>query len=334
MASLKEIEDKYHEFLPPKNEIVNKENFKLFFKAMYERQESWYNRFVLCTPQPWTKDKIISQYSFTNVYRELDRCSQYLIHNYLTNSELSLTDKIFAIFVYRIFNKPETFKDMQIPRFREYDEDAWLAYLKTKVDNQEDVLNQQAYKINTYFDGGVPRYIAYTKKILTPLHNKVEDIYWLLTNDVTKNDEVVAADIIKQLTSINYLGNFLAHEYFIDMCYLAKYNKIRINVNENSYTNVGPGCCFGIRLIFPSFTAKEQKQAIYWLRDMAEEELSMFTGCFKYTKWSKKEKEYVPSEFNITLHQIEMFLCELSKYWKVLNGVGKQRQKFVPKTKK
>lgn len=70
---------------------------------------------------------------------------------------------------------------------------------------------------------------------------------------------------------------------------------------------------------------------------------------FPYLGWDYKDKEYFIYNRNkyskckkdsnammyegITLHQIEMWLCEFQKYWKMIIGEGKQRSKFVPKTK-
>ena len=108
--------------------------------------------------------------------------------------------------------------------------------------------------------------------------------------------------------------------------------------DQNDYTNVGPGASIGIRLIYPSLkTLKDQKQAIYWLRDDAEKELSKIAKSkgvpMYYLEWDKEKREYYFNDkCNITLHQIEMWLCEFQKYWKMTIKTGKQRSKFNPKT--
>ena len=108
---------------------------------------------------------------------------------------------------------------------------------------------------------------------------------------------------------------------------------------QDDYTNVGPGASIGIRLIYPSLkTVREQKPAIYWLRDEAEYWLNKI-GKEKgepmpFLEWDKEKGQYyISKECNITLHQIEMWLCEFQKYWKMIIGLGKQRSKFVPKSK-
>ena len=55
---------------------------------------------------------------------------------------------------------------------------------------------------------------------------------------------------------------------------------------------------------------------------------------FPYLYWDKEKQQYYTNDkCNITLHQIEMWLCEFQKYWKMIIGQGKQRSKFKPRTK-
>lgn len=57
-------------------------------------------------PWPWTDDPILRDYRFPNVYRELDRGTQYLIHELLP--QLQPKDVLFNLVAYRHFNKIET----------------------------------------------------------------------------------------------------------------------------------------------------------------------------------------------------------------------------------
>ncbi|PIN93379.1 hypothetical protein COU54_03200 [Candidatus Pacearchaeota archaeon CG10_big_fil_rev_8_21_14_0_10_31_24] len=50
-----------------------------FFKFIYKRQLIWYKRFVLHQKPPWIFDTILQKYKIINMYRELDKCTIYLI---------------------------------------------------------------------------------------------------------------------------------------------------------------------------------------------------------------------------------------------------------------
>ena len=104
--------------------------------------------------------------------------------------------------------------------------------------------------------------------------------------------------------------------------------------DQDDFTNVGPGASIGIRLIFPSLKKGEQEKGIYILRDMAKGYLEK-NGNFKYIDWDFETNNYKivkPKEGKITLHQIEMWLCEFQKYGKMKIGEGKQRSVFSPQT--
>ena len=147
-------------------------------------------------------------------------------------------------------------------------------------------------------------------------------------------------EIIEYLKTFPAVADFIAHEFYQDFTYIPRYtNRKFMKFDQNDFTNVGPGASIGIRLIYPSIdNIADQKQAIYWLRDEAEKELEKVAKekgePMYYLEWNKEKREYeLTDKCNITLHQIEMWLCEFQKYWKMTIKTGKQRSKFEPTTK-
>lgn len=346
--------------LPDESLECYEPNLKLFFETMYERQKIWVRRFIEKKPRPWSDNPILANHKFTNVYRELDRSSQFLIHKIMIPMDeegCSDLNMLWKMMVYRTFNNPETFsfepsalnKDLfgeveqyipssrwrhGIPDFDEYDEDEWARFIDGVRANGKNPFTN-AYLINSSFAPQDKRDYAYTHKMLPILHSKMEEIY-----EVIKTCEE-ADDIIDELNTLPSVHNFISHEYYQDLTYLKRYTKRDfMRFDQNDYTNVGPGASIGIRLIFPNLqTIKDQKQAIYHLQNIAKKELakiSEYRGerSFPFLYWNRVKKEYYTMHVcNITLHQIEMWLCEFQKYWKMMIGEGKQRSKFVPKTK-
>jgi hypothetical protein len=324
------FEDKsWYQQLPPETSPVCEENLEEFFSTMWERQQIWYNRFILKAPAPWTTDPILRDYKFTNVYRELDNSSQYLINNAFLH-EKDEQQVLFSILVHRIYNKAETFERLGgYPNYYTF----YLPEFCTQLFNLEQsgfrTLNQEAYKINTYIWGGEPRWLAYAEHIIGEYHKNFTELYH--TIKTTSNPDLV----IRKLRSVKGVGMFLAHEYYQDICDARTYfNPKFAKVDKNMWTNVGPGASLGIRLIFPILKDDEQEQAIYLLRDLSEEYLAKKPG-FKYYHWDATNRKHTvnPQKPNITLHNIEMWLCEYAKYWKMKLGVGKQRSTFKAKTK-
>lgn len=370
--------------LPDESLEVYEPHLRLFFETMYERQMIWKRRFIDRKERPWTSNKIFQESKFTNVYRELDRNSQWQIKNILLDKSLSLKNLIWKMMVFRFFNNPETFefepkgKTLQmdmfgapiksglkqaqgkddlisakkwrngIPDWEEYDEDEFSRFIAGIRSSGQNPYTT-AYLINSQATPGQPRDYCYTRVVIPHLHKHMNELIAKVV--IAKKPE----DIIEYLKTFPAVADFIAHEFYQDFTYIGRYTKKKfMKFDQNDFTNVGPGASIGIRLIYPSLrTVREQKQAIYWLRDCSYsmlEDIGKENGePFPYLGWDYKDKEYFIYNRNkyskckkdsnammyegITLHQIEMWLCEFQKYWKMIIGEGKQRSKFVPKTK-
>ena len=306
----------FYKLLPSDDIDVVEEHLDEFFTTMFERQSIWYKKTILENDRPWTVDPFFAEYKFTNVYRELDRSSQYLIQNIL-KSETDIYELVFQTMVYRYFNKPDCFKDghIEMPSYADFNPEKLYQQV---LDCREKYYNpwHTAYMSNLVwakkepFSRGLLKDLAYCMRLFPIFHENTENIVKML------KDKVTPEKLMKKLEKLPSISGFMSHELFLDFSYFSKYTPHKIHFDENSYTNVGPGASLGIKLIFPSLSPKEQKEAIYTLRDIAEAKLAEI-GDFKLI-----------FPYPITLHTIEMWCCEFSKYKKMQWGVGKQRSKY------
>jgi hypothetical protein len=311
----------------PSNELdICEENLDLFFETMFERQEIWYKRNILGKERPWTKNKLFAEYKFTNVYRELDRNSQYQIKN-IFKKETNRKELIWKVMFFRFFNNPEFFDFMKkIPSYSDFDSDELKnTMVQFRAIGGNPFTN--AYLTNSQACPGCTRDDCFAFKVIPTLHELVPKLSLLLIKAKTPEE------IIKLLLTLPSVSNFMAHEFYQDFTYADRYSEIKLmKFDQNDFTNIGPGAEAGIRLIFPNRKSKADKiQAIYDLRDLSQQYLEKF-GDFKYLGY-KDEKYFVDKNGELTLHQIEMYLCEFQKYWKMIIGEGKQRSRFIPKTK-
>lgn len=324
--------------LPDQKLTVYEPYFTEFFDVMLERMLIWKRRFIDEKERPWTKNPILNKFKFTNVYRMLDRSSQWQIQHIILDEQLTGINLIWKMMVYRMFNNPETFEEglkhwnNGIPDYKKYDVDEWYKFIQgIKCRGINPFTN--AYLTNSAAYPGLTRVECYTKKILPILHERIPGLYKLM--QTAKKPE----EIIEYLTAMPSCAKFMAHEYYQDFTYMAIFrNDNFFPFDQNDFTNVGPGASLGIRLIFPKLVGNNQKVGIYWLRELAEEELEkarvrLGVKSVPYVMWNKNKGEFeITDKCNITLHQIEMWLCEYQKYWKMCIGEGKQRSEFQPKT--
>ena len=154
----------WYDKLPDESLSLFEPHLRLFFETMYERQLIWKRRFIDKKERPWTNNKIFQESKFTNVYRELDRTSQWQIKHILLDDKLSLKNLIWKMMVFRFFNNPETFvKGMQemgwrngIPDWKDYDEDDFASFIEeVRKSGQNPYTN--AYLINSMSAPGKSR---------------------------------------------------------------------------------------------------------------------------------------------------------------------------------
>ncbi len=97
------------------NPKLKEDIVKLHHLYLTERHNIYKKKEIEKLPKPWTNDPVLDKYRFTNVRRELDRESKWLIENISKNNNLSLKEKILWSILFRTYNKSETFRKLGFP---------------------------------------------------------------------------------------------------------------------------------------------------------------------------------------------------------------------------
>lgn len=85
------------------------EMMAILFKFVCERHAIQQRRLAGLSP-PWTRDEWLQNYPFTNVFRVLDRNSQYILLRVIGESPDNIQDAVFRVLLFRMFNKIETWE--------------------------------------------------------------------------------------------------------------------------------------------------------------------------------------------------------------------------------
>lgn len=296
------------------------ENFQYYLNFMVERMEIFWKRYFH-VPYPLTDDPIFREFKFTNVYRALDRVSQYLIRNVIYNGkEYSKEDMFFRILLFKHFNKIETWECLE----------AELGDITLKVDFDSivEVLNKiilkepvygNAYVINCCFFQ-MPKY-SYIRG--WSKHRAHLDIF---KKEIFENgfiNKLLAAqsplELYNLLHSLDIYGDFTAQQYVFDFMYSPLFD-----FSENDFIVAGPGAKKGIEWTF-DFEGKTNRKGridyvavIKWVHENLEELLA---------EWQKNHpgKEFIPLPGRMpTLIDLQNCFCETSKYSK---GIGNRFSK-------
>ncbi len=315
------------ELYPPDTMEVDKGNLSGFFKFMHSRHRVWRNRFIKKLPrEQWANhNKILAQYKYTNIYRQLDRgtlwCLEFIVKPYrkalkaLPPADIGpkakakhrevLKNLIFQLVMYRLCNRIETFEKTGLPTHSDFNPLKMLRRL---------------YKVSKIHS---PMTSAHITLSGSKGFRKMDTLTICMMDAWYKMDKVVdgilnaksGEDIYNAIRLIRCCGGFIAYEIYCDLCY-AKVTKFTIS----DFVNIGPGCCEGIRLIFPSTKgAKSIKARLYELKEMSAKKFDELRIVFRYYN------KYEPEMNQLSLRTIEHSLCEYSKYWLQCKCVGKRR---------
>ncbi len=298
---------------------LHKEGLENFWYFVQERHNVYYKRFVLGKPQPWTKDPILQQYHFTNVYRELDRGTLYLTEEIIKQyqpvwkgHEGSL---LFNILIYRLFNHIPTYKFLL--SHNHYGPFVLGHWHWKKMAKALKAWNAMDYQVFTSA-------FTVTGNPFGGFHSKIDNICWLIDwlqsylqqgghKASYKNWEKIwhapnMAEAFKEVKSMKGFGAFLAYEIVVDL------NYAHARWGEDSFVNTGPGAYRGLRYIFPTIERRDGGSGIRWLHS---------------------HQPRIVHGKQLSLRNIEHSLCEYQKYRKFQTGTvrGRQRKFLGPKAK-
>lgn len=281
-----------------------------FYKFMFDRHDIWFRRFILKQPAPWTMDPILKVWKFTNVWRQLDRGTVFLLDHLNDKSRMNyrhcLSD-LWNIMHYRLFNNWEAQKELGgFVAWEDFNYDAWYTALRARHAGGKTVL---CTAHNTCVYSGFPGAdkIERVCLIAKRVHDTAEDTL----------DKVLNARSLEQvfdvIRAVKGYGPFLAYEVVSDILYTGI-----TPFHVNDWANAGPGAINGLGRIFGTVKKKSYLPMMQWLRENQStgfEAVKQIFGCdFQSIAWQGRE---------LDLRCIEHQLCEYSKIVKLYQGTGR-----------
>lgn len=291
--------------------VFNEEVLEIFKYYVAERYKVHLLKDVERKPFPWTEDRILSMYRFTNVRREQDKNSKYLLSLMAKhgNNRLSL-NTVCNIILFRLFNKIETMEYLGgWVDFRAYDEDMVRKQLTS-------VPVGYVYFTNAYLSSGMKKeFNKYFPKENTRVMN-IPNVINLFCGKLWKGIRHAESplDVMDTLKQVNGISDFLAYQIFVDLTYLEDFPW-----SENEFVRSGPGCRLGLSYLFKNYDNLEDEELLFWLRD----------NCPITREWCQEHMTDLPMEDRyMNVMSLENCMCELGKYMKTTLGVGRPRSLY------
>ena len=278
--------------------MLSREQIERFYAFMRER-ESIRLKKEAGEPWPWTKDKVLQTYSFTNVKRYHDKTSRLLIAEfYKPNFNAPREQLLLNCAIARYFGTIEFMRSLQWQTtFRP-------TYIKAMATRVPKVFTG-AYIITS---GGIsgPKEDYVVDHVLAPL--------WKSRHMLCRPWENWKPFIETLQTLPGFGGSgFMAKEVTLDTRYTSFWPK-GTPKDVNTWTPIGPGSMRGANRVRGK-TDKSKAEPY----DTLEICKSLFAA--RHIHWPK---DYVKLE----LHDIQFQLCEYDKWQRVKLDQGKPRRKY------
>jgi len=283
---------------------LNEKNLDLFWYYIHERHSIYKKSKLLRLNKPWTTDKILNKYKFTNVFRDLDTGTKYVIEKIIHKCK-NIEDLFFNIIIYRLYNKIETFDFLGIQDVNNFNINVFEAKLRELKSKGIHVFTN-AFLVSGYsFIEGKDK-IEKTCNIISKIHNVIKNIVKECL--INKDSEFT----FNKLKSLNGIGNFLAYQIAVDIGY---YNKELFD--ESKFVIAGPGCKNGINFLFKDRGNLSYEECIKYLYDIQFDNIKDINELF-----SDRKNKF------LNLMAMENCLCEISKYLKAYYNLGRPRNKY------
>lgn len=275
-----------------------------FFSFVYQRQLIWHKRFQEKRDPPWTDDPIMQKYKIINMYRELDRCTIYLMGKLRGKDRKT---QLANILFYRFFNRDSFYEDARIPLLRDL-APSTLRSVKQALDSRKargERLFSDAYLISSGEKGEAKHTSVLNSLSKVDVDEMIEAI-----------DKSKAPKEAFEILQIGMAGPFLACEFWTDLTYLGFF---RQGWTDDDFVNVGPGAKWGLEIMYGKCDVNEK---LHHLREAQKEMLRAGWIDIAY-------KDAASSYPWLSITNIEGALCEFRKYTRLSGGKGKRRL-FTP----
>ncbi|MGD2118136.1 MAG: putative DNA base hypermodification protein [Chromatiales bacterium] len=271
-------------------------------------------------PGPWTNDRILQTYKFTNAYRLLDRVSQFLIRNVIGSGEYKPNDLFFRIILFKLFNKIETWELLE----GKLGEITWQSYDFKRYDcilSNALMDGQKIYSAAYIMPSGLS---AFGSKRKHRNHLYLLELMMKTGLPSKISNSRSMHEAYNLLISYPTIGKFLSYQLITDI----NYSELT-DFKETEFVIAGPGACEGIRKSFENFENITPEEVVRIVTDFQNEEFEERGLCFD--RIPQRPLQYI---------DCQNLFCEIDKYSRVAfpmlkgkTGRVKIKQKFKQNNK-
>jgi hypothetical protein len=290
--------------------------FETYWRFAAERQEIFFRR-LQGNEFPWTRDKILREFKFTNAYRACDRVSQFLIRNVLYKGSQAPAEVFFRTILFKLFNKVETWcllrDSLGEITTHTFDVEIYDKVL-TSAMNRGDRIYSAAYIMPAACrSDGMRKHRSHLNLLKQMLRDNAP---------ARLTEQKSIAGCFDLLRTFPMMGRFLAYQYAVDLNYSSM-----LDFSEMEFVVPGPGASAGMTKCFDTLGEFNEADVIRMVTDEQHVNFERYGLEFK-SLWGRP----------LQLIDCQNLFCEVDKYARRahperngLSGRHKIKQLFRPK---
>jgi hypothetical protein len=268
--------------------------------AFIKERHAIYQRRVAGKPKPWTKDPILQQYRFCNVYRELDTVTQWIAQNWRAPHQDD-PNLWFAMVIARLVNWPETLAIMECPRPRKW-RDQFTGTIHQRQQAGQKAFSS-AYIVST--NGRTMDKAEYLEQyVLSPL--------WDARNKLQPVEGESLHQYWSKLRAFNGMGSFMAAQVVADLKYV---HPLQEAVDWWTWAAPGPGSKRGLNRVY-GYAPDDSWTDANWHEGLMDLKVQIDPLV---------AKAGMPL---VHAQDLQNCLCEFDKYERVRLGEGRPRSLY------
>lgn len=273
------------------------QRIKRLTKFMKERHSIFVKKEILKEPKPWTKDPILQNYRFCNVYRELDKVSEWISGHWVTPNRDN-PDLWFGMAVARLINWPDSLEEIGFPV--PWKPEKFITKLSKRMKNGEKVFTG-AYMVRSF---KMDKVVYLANHTLTPMW-KDRELLRPRWNECLR-------DFYGRLVRCHGLGSFMAAQIIADVKFEGALKEAE---DWWTFAASGPGSRRGLNRVLGRALYENWKE-----RDWHNELLSLKLKTDNFLKDNGMPR--------MCAQNLQNALCEFDKYERVRLGEGTPRSKY------
>lgn len=290
------------------------DRLRLLYEYITQRQEIYKRRKDGVEDLYNGLQPLFQEFKFTNVRREDDKTTKYLIDNISLNKDFTVSERFWRSFLFRIYNRIDTAEELDLT-----DPNLWNRSYEKNLELLSSI-NHDVYtrafktiglrlQLGKYCEDSVklgPLY--FVKSLRESWINNDTEVEYPINHDDQFSESLTADKLYKWFLQFKGIGCFFAYQFFVDMTYIPE-----CPISENEFVISGPGCRRGLEELVSDWDNLSYEEMLFYLRDNLEtifqEEIDKNFSCD--TLFDNIED---PDDRSFNVMSLENIFCEFKKY--------------------